>query len=75
MGAYHLQWHMIKYAKSHNINRYNFYGITGVFSNEADDFGVQQFKRVLMHMLKNWCDFIKPVRPILYKFAKLIYKV
>lgn len=53
MGAYHLQWHMIKYAKSHNINRYNFYGITGVFSNEADDFGVQQFKRVLMHMLKN----------------------
>ncbi|MGV1143312.1 peptidoglycan bridge formation glycyltransferase FemA/FemB family protein [Staphylococcus aureus] len=54
MGAYHLQWqHTIKYAKSHNINRYNFYGITGVFSNEADDFGVQQFKKGLMHMLKN----------------------
>ncbi|HCW8315016.1 TPA: FemA/FemB family glycyltransferase FmhC, partial [Staphylococcus aureus] len=76
MGAYHLQWHMIKYAKSHNINRYNFYGITGVFSNEADDFGVQQFKKGFnAHVEELIGDFIKPVRPILYKFAKLIYKV
>lgn len=70
MGAYHLQWHMIKYAKSHNINRYNFYGITGVFSNEADDFGVQQFKKGFnAHVEELIGDFIKPVRPILYKFA------
>lgn len=76
MGAYHLQWHMIKYAKSHNINRYNFYGITGVFSDEADDFGVQQFKKGFnAHVEELIGDFIKPVRPILYKFAKLIYKV
>ncbi|HBC4296145.1 TPA: FemA/FemB family glycyltransferase FmhC [Staphylococcus aureus] len=76
MGAYHLQWHMIKYAKAHNINRYNFYGITGVFSNEADDFGVQQFKKGFnAHVEELIGDFIKPVRPILYKFAKLIYKV
>ncbi|MBH4947220.1 FemA/FemB family glycyltransferase FmhC, partial [Staphylococcus aureus] len=76
MGANHLQWHMIKYAKSHNINRYNFYGITGVFSNEADDFGVQQFKKGFnAHVEELIGDFIKPVRPILYKFAKLIYKV
>lgn len=31
---------MIKYVKLYNINRYNFYGIIGVFSNEVDDFGV-----------------------------------
>ena len=30
-----------------------FYGITGVFSNEADDFGVQQFKKGFNAMLKN----------------------
>ena len=24
---------------------YNFYGISGVFGDEADDFGVQQFKK------------------------------
>ncbi|MGT0243842.1 peptidoglycan bridge formation glycyltransferase FemA/FemB family protein [Staphylococcus aureus] len=31
MGAYHLQWEMIKFAKAHQCNRYNFYGITGAF--------------------------------------------
>ncbi len=37
MGAYHLQWEMIKFAKAHHIDRYNFYGITGDYSeyNEA----------------------------------------
>ncbi|MBN4889368.1 peptidoglycan bridge formation glycyltransferase FemA/FemB family protein, partial [Staphylococcus sp. EG-SA-26] len=29
MGAYRLQWDMIKFAKEHNVDRYNFYGITG----------------------------------------------
>ncbi|MGT0198048.1 peptidoglycan bridge formation glycyltransferase FemA/FemB family protein [Staphylococcus aureus] len=76
MGAYHLQWHMIKYAKSHNINRYNFYGITAslvmrrmilVFNNLKKGFNA--------HVEELIGDFIKPVRPILYKFAKLIYKV
>ncbi|HEA6037649.1 TPA: peptidoglycan bridge formation glycyltransferase FemA/FemB family protein, partial [Staphylococcus aureus] len=50
--------------------------ITGVFSDEADDFGVQQFKKGFnAHVEELIGDFIKPVRPILYKFAKLIYKV
>jgi lipid II:glycine glycyltransferase (peptidoglycan interpeptide bridge formation enzyme) len=45
MGAYHLQWEMIKFAKAHHIDRYNFYGITGDFSESSEDYGVQQFKK------------------------------
>uniref|UniRef100_UPI000B2578D8 peptidoglycan bridge formation glycyltransferase FemA/FemB family protein n=1 Tax=Staphylococcus hominis TaxID=1290 RepID=UPI000B2578D8 len=45
MGAYRLQWEMIKFAIEHNIDRYNFYGITGDFSENAEDYGVQQFKK------------------------------
>ncbi|MFP6334386.1 peptidoglycan bridge formation glycyltransferase FemA/FemB family protein, partial [Bacillus subtilis] len=45
MGVYKLQWEMIKFAKNHNIDRYNFYGITGDFSEDAIDYGVQQFKK------------------------------
>ncbi len=60
-----------KYAKSHNINRYNFYGGTGVFSNEADGFLVfNNLKRVFnAHVEELIGDFIKPVRPFLYKFG------
>ena len=44
MGAYRLQWDMIQFAKEHNIDRYNFYGVTGDFSENAEDAGVQKFK-------------------------------
>ena len=56
MGAYRLQWEMIKFAKEHGIDRYNFYGITGDFSEDAEDFGVQNSKKALMHMLKNMLE-------------------
>ncbi|MBU7084570.1 peptidoglycan bridge formation glycyltransferase FemA/FemB family protein, partial [Staphylococcus aureus] len=50
-------------------------GITGVFSDEADDFGVQQFKKGFnAHVEELIGDFIKPVRPILY-FIRFDYKV
>ena len=44
---------MIKFAKEHNIDRYNFYGITGDFSENAEDYGVQQFKKALMLVFMN----------------------
>ena len=44
---------MIKFAKEHNIDRYNFYGITGDFSEDAEDAGVQKFKKALMLMFMN----------------------
>lgn len=68
MGAYHLQWEMIKFAKAHHIDRYNFYGITGDFSESSEDYGVQQFKKGFnAHVEEYIGDFIKPIKPLLYK--------
>lgn len=53
MGAYCLQWDMIRYAKEKGIERYNFYGITGDFGEDAEDYGVQQFKKDSMRLQKN----------------------
>ena len=44
---------MIKYALDHNIDRYNFYGISGDFSEDAPDVGVIKFKKVTMQMFMN----------------------
>ena len=34
-GSYAIQWTMINYAIDHGIDRYNFYGISGNFSEDA----------------------------------------
>lgn len=73
MGAYKLQWEMIKFANEQNITRYNFYGITGDFSENAEDFGVQKFKSGFnAHVEEYIGDFIKPIRPLLYKIYSLM---
>lgn len=73
MGAYRLQWEMIKFAKEHNISRYNFYGITGDFSKNAEDAGVQNFKAGFNAYIEEYVgDFIKPIRPLLYKIYSII---
>lgn len=40
-----LQWDMIRYGLAHGYDRYNFYGITGVFDKDDEGYGVYQFKR------------------------------
>ncbi|MCU5745777.1 aminoacyltransferase [Staphylococcus sp. SQ8-PEA] len=72
MGAYRLQWEMIKFALEHNIDRYNFYGVTGDFSDQAEDYGVQQFKKGFdAHIEEYIGDFIKPIKPFWYNISKL----
>ena len=44
-GAYAIQWKMIQYGIERNINRYNFYGISGIFNDTAEDYGVYLFKK------------------------------
>lgn len=44
-AAYAMQWYMIKYGIDHHIKRYNFYGISGVFSPEDEEYGVYLFKK------------------------------
>lgn len=71
MGAYRLQWEMIKFAKDKGIDRYNFYGITGDFSETAEDYGVQRFKEGFdAHVEEYIGDFIKPIHPFVYKLYK-----
>ena len=41
---------MINYALDNNIDRYNFYGISGDFTEDAEDAGVVKFKKVSMQM-------------------------
>lgn len=73
MGAYRLQWDMIKFAKEHNVDRYNFYGITGDFSEDAEDYGVQQFKKGFNANVYEYIgDFIKPIHPLAYKVKQLL---
>ncbi|PNZ25070.1 FmhC protein [Staphylococcus petrasii] len=71
MGAYRLQWDMILFAKEKGIPRYNFYGITGEFGENAEDYGVQQFKKGFNAFVEEYVgDFIKPVNKFLYKLYK-----
>lgn len=73
MGAYRLQWDMIKFAKEYNVDRYNFYGITGDFTEDAEDFGVQQFKKGFNANVYEYIgDFIKPIKPFAYRVMQLL---
>lgn len=75
MGAYRLQWDMIQFAKEKGISRYNFYGITGDFSENAEDFGVQKFKEGFnAHVEEYIGDFVKPIKPFFYKIYQLLNK-
>ena len=68
MGAYRLQWEMIQFAKQHKIDCYNFYGITGDFTENAEDEGVQRFKEGFnAHVNEYIGDFVKPIKPFWYR--------
>ncbi len=73
MGAYKLQWEMIKFSLDHHIDRYNFYGVTGDFSKDAEDYGVQQFKKGFnAHVEEYIGDFVKPIKKNWYFIYKLL---
>ncbi|MGL5978396.1 MAG: peptidoglycan bridge formation glycyltransferase FemA/FemB family protein, partial [Erysipelotrichaceae bacterium] len=38
-------WEMMNYGMKNNYQRYNLYGISGIFDSSAPDFGVYEFKR------------------------------
>ena len=64
---------MIKFAKAHHIDRYNFYGITGDFSENAEDYGVQRFKEGFNANVYEYIgDFVKPIKPLFYHVKELI---
>ncbi|MGV2876046.1 aminoacyltransferase [Macrococcus capreoli] len=72
MGAYYMMWRMIQYAKSLNLKTYNFYGVSGVFTEDAEDYGVLKFKKGFNAVVEEYVgDFEKPLRPLFYKLYKM----
>ncbi|GGB06226.1 aminoacyltransferase [Macrococcus hajekii] len=45
MGPYAMHWYMINYCFEHQFDRYNFYGVSGDFTENGEDYGVYRFKR------------------------------
>src|SRR5699024_11607206 len=52
-GSYAIQWEMIKYALEHNVDIYNFYGISGKFTVDAEDYVVIQFTKAFKSTVKD----------------------
>ena len=74
-ASYALQSYIIRYALEHKIPRYNFYGISGNFSKDADDYGVYEFKRGFGGQVEQLIgEFILPVRTTAYKLYRTLKK-
>lgn len=62
IGPYAMHWFMINYCFEHGFDRYNFYGVSGDFSESGEDYGVYRFKRGFNAQIEELVgDFIKPI--------------
>ena len=74
-GPYAIQWYMLKRALENHIPIYNFYGISGNFNKDAEDYGVYMFKRGFGgKVVLLLGDFILPLSP-LYTIYKSLKKI
>ena len=75
-GSYAIQWKMINYAIDNNIDRYNFYGISGNFTEDAEDAGVVKFKKGFNAEVVEYVgDFVKPINKPMYKIYTTLKKL
>lgn len=75
-GSYLIQWTMIQYALAQGIDQYNFYGISGDFTENAEDYGVIQFKKGFNAVVNEYIgDFIKPINGPAYKIYNGLNKL
>lgn len=75
-GSYAVQWEMINYAINHGIDRYNFYGISGHFTEDAEDAGVVKFKKGFnADVIEYVGDFIAPINKPMYKLYTTLKKI
>lgn len=74
-SQYLLQWHMINYAKEHNYQTFNFYGIDGDFSKESKNFGLFDFKRGFgAEVVELIGEFDLVINKPMYKIYNLSFK-
>lgn len=77
-SQYLLQWEMIRYAKEHNYQTFNFYGIDGDFRKEAKNYGLFDFKRgfgaEVVELIGEFDLIINKPIYILYTIAFKCYK-
>ncbi|MBI5975434.1 aminoacyltransferase [Staphylococcus canis] len=72
-GSYAIQWEMIQYAIDHKIPRYNFYGVSGDFSENAEDAGVIKFKKGYnADVIEYVGDFVKPINKPAYTVYSIL---
>ena len=67
MGPYMMHWYMINYCFEHGYDRYNFYGLSGDFTEDSEDYGVYRFKRGFNVQIEELIgDFYKPIQKVKY---------
>ena len=67
MGPYMMHWYMMNYCFEHGYDRYNFYGVSGDFTKDSEDYGVYRFKRGFnVHIEELIGDFYKPINKVKY---------
>ncbi|WP_414053736.1 aminoacyltransferase [Macrococcus equi] len=75
MGPYEMHWYMINYCFEHGYERYNFYGVSGDFSESGEDYGVYRFKRGFNAQIEELVgDFIKPINKPKYAIYQTVLK-
>lgn len=76
MGPYMMHWFMINYCFDHGYDRYNFYGLSGDFTENSEDYGVYRFKRGFNVQIEELIgDFYKPIKKTKYKLFNTLNSV
>lgn len=76
MGPYMMHWFMINYCFDHGYDRYNFYGLSGDFTEHSEDYGVYRFKRGFNVQIEELIgDFYKPIKKTKYKLFNTLNNV
>lgn len=77
-SAYTIHWEGCKYAINNNYERYNFYGITGVFDENNPLYGLYLFKKgyggKVIELIGEFDFVISKPKYLLYKLSFKIYK-
>ncbi|MCI9293117.1 MAG: aminoacyltransferase [Erysipelotrichaceae bacterium] len=75
-AQYALQWHMFRYGIAQRFERYNFYGISGIFDKADESYGVYEFKRGFQGTVEELIgDFTLYVHPFAYHLYEMLRSV